>query len=78
MKNYIFLNSTIANIGGAEVYISHKCDHLKTLGYKKTIEFYDVSCHPDSIISLAVKVAICILGVKRYYMLLSKWQRKRG
>ena len=34
MKNYIFLNSTIANIGGAEVYISHKCDHLKTLGYK--------------------------------------------
>lgn len=33
MKNYIFLNTTIANIGGAELYISHKCDHLKELGY---------------------------------------------
>ena len=33
MKNYIFLNTTIANIGGAELYISHKCTHLKEQGY---------------------------------------------
>lgn len=33
MKNYIFLNTSIANIGGAELYISHKCSHLKNLGY---------------------------------------------
>ena len=33
MKNYIFLNTTIANIGGAEIYISNKCKHLEELGY---------------------------------------------
>ena len=33
MKNYIFLNTTIANVGGAERYISNKCEHLKKLQY---------------------------------------------
>ena len=33
MKNYIFLNTSIAGVGGAELYISHKCEHLKHLGY---------------------------------------------
>jgi len=41
MKNYIFLNTTIANIGGAEVYISKKCEHLTNLGYNVIVVSFE-------------------------------------
>lgn len=40
--NYIFLNTTIANIGGAELYISHKLEHLEKLGYNVYVITFEV------------------------------------
>lgn len=46
MKYYLFFNTTIANIGGAEIYISNKSTHLKHLGFEVIV----VSFEPGDIV----------------------------
>lgn len=40
MKVYIFLTPSITGIGGAELYVSKKCNHLRGIGYKVLVFSY--------------------------------------
>ena len=41
MKKYVFLTTSIRNVGGAQLYISRKLDYLKENGWDVDVFFYN-------------------------------------